>query len=437
MRARDLRALDTRLTSFLDGLLADQVRSRGRIALGRYVEGLLLDGERKSIEPMAERLASRPEQVDPLRQSLRFSVAASPWDHDAVLLSLASLLVQQLPALEVYVVDDTGFAKKGSHSVGVARQYSGTLGRIDNCQVMVSVHLAGEQGSACIGWRLYLPEDWAGDAARRDKAGVPEDVAFATKWQLALTMLARARARGLPAWPVCADAGYGTTTEFRAGVRALGLDYAVGIETGLVFWTQDQKPKPPAPLPPGRKGRPRTRWTSEETPRSAKQLALTLRYRKVTWREGSRGPQSSRFAALRVRSAHEHSRGRAPGEEEWLLVEWPSDQKEPTKYWLCTLPASSTLRALVRLCKLRWRVERDYEELKGELGLDHFEGRMWRGIHHHATLCTLAHAFLALQRTRFPPERSSDALDAPGRPSGLAAPPAPSCRSLSAVPTVR
>lgn len=436
MRARELRSLDSKLSSFLDGLFDGQVRARGREALGRYVEGLLLDGERKSIEPMAERLASRPEQVDPLRQSLRYTVAVSPWDDHTVLGKLSTQLVEQLPGLEVYRIDDTGFAKKGTHSVGVARQYSGTLGRVENCQVMVSLHLAGEQGSACIGWRLYLNEEWAADATRRADAGVPADVEFAPKWKLALAMLARARANELPAWPVCADAGYGTTTEFREGVRALSLHYAVGIESSLVFWPAGQTPQPPAPRKPGELGRPRTRAKSTTPPRSAKQLASTLSYRTVTWREGTRGPQVSRFASVRVQSAHEHTKGRAPGEEEWLLVEWPADTKEPTKYWLCSLPKSCSLRALVRLCKLRWRVERDDEDLKGELGLDHFEGRSWRGFHHHAALCAVAHAFLVLQRTRFPPEPNGAALDVASGSASAAAPappphwPLPSLSSL-------
>jgi SRSO17 transposase len=432
MRASALRRLDRELTAFVDELFEGLVRPAGRQATGRYVEGLLLDGERKSIEPMAERLAADPSQVSALRQSLRFTVAASPWDEAEVFARLGHVLLERLPSVVAYVIDDTGFAKKGEHSVGVTRQYSGTLGRVDNCQVATSLHVAGEGGSGCIGFRLYLPEDWAGDAERRAKAGVPDDVPFETKWQLALGLLDRARAAGLPALPVLADAGYGDCHDFRQGLRERKLAYAVGIQGGLVFWGPGRGPVPPPASSPGR-GRPRVRWTSPQPPETAEALALSLRYRTVTWREGSRGPQRSRFAAVRVRTAHEHARGRPPGDEEWLLVEWPEGEKKPTKYWLCSLPADTPLRTLVRWCKLRWRVERDYEDLKGELGLDHFEGRMWRGFHHHAALCAVAHAFLAIQRAHFPPGPDGSALDvaegAPGAASGAAAP----ARTLPAV----
>lgn len=439
MRATQLRKLDRDLTAFLDDLFADQVRAKGRHAVGRYVEGLLLDGDRKSIEPMAERLAPSKDkaEVESLRQTLRYTVAVSPWEESVVLQRLATTISTKLPAVEAFVIDDTGFAKKGHESVGVTRQYSGTLGRVDNCQVAVSLHVAGEQGSACIGWRLYLSEEWANDEARREKVGVPEEIEFQTKWQISLDLLDRAREVDLPSWPVLADAGYGSSTEFREGVRERGLDYGVGIETHLVFWPPGRGPVPPPVDPPRKSGRKPTRWTSPSPPSSAKQIALTLRYRTVTWREGTRGPQRSRFAAVRVRCAHHHAQGRPPGEEEWLLVEWPEGEKEPTKYWLCTLPADVSLKSLVRLCKLRWRVERDYEEMKGEIGLDHFEGRLWRGFHHHAALCAVAHAFLVLQRALFPPEPASAEVDGPEGEGGTAAPVAPAHRALPSLPSPR
>ena len=435
MRASSLRKLDRELNAFLDTLFDGQVRPAGRRATGRYVEGLLLDGERKSIEPMAERLAEDRSQVSALRQSLRFTVAQSPWDEQAVLARLGRMLLDEVAELQAYVVDDTGFAKKGTESVGVARQYSGTLGRVDNCQVATSLHLAGEGASGCIGFRLYLPQEWAEDTEAREKVGVPDEVEFQTKWQIALDLLDAALEAGLPKLPLLADAGYGDVTDFRRGVRKRGLDYAMGIQGALVFWPPDRSPTPPRPTT-GR-GRPRTRWTRDELPPTAAEIARTLRYRKVTWREGSRGPQSSRFAAVRVRCAHEHTRGRAPGEEEWLVCEWPQGEKAPTKHWLCTLPASASLKALVRLCKLRWRVERDYEDLKGELGLDHFEGRMWRGFHHHAALCAIAHAFLVLQRARFPPEPNDPEVDAAPRTQAPAEAALLPSRALPPVPATR
>jgi SRSO17 transposase len=434
MRAAQLRKLDRQLSAFLDDLFQGQVRSTGRQAVGRYVEGLLLDGERKSIEPIAERLATSKDEVEPLRQSLRYMVAASPWDEAVIFQGVAKKVAKELPAVEAFVIDDTGFAKKGSESVGVARQYSGTLGRVDNCQVAVSLHVAGEQGSACIGWRIYLPDEWANDKKRRQKVGVPDEVEFQTKWQISLALLDQAREVDLPAWPVLADAGYGSTTEFREGIRERDLEYAVGIKSHLVFWTPGKGPEPPPSERAKKRGRKQTRWTSPYPPLSAKEIALSLRYRTVKWREGSKGPQRSRFACVRVRSAHKHVQGRPPGEEEWLLVEWPEGEKEPTKYWLCTLPADTSLKALVRLCKLRWRVERDYEDMKGELGLDHFEGRMWRGFHHHAALCAVAHAFLVLQRALFPPEPSSEEVDDLEGEAGTAAPAAPAHRALPPLP---
>ena len=243
--------------------------------------------------------------------------------------------------------------------MGVAHQYSGTLGRTDNCQVAVSLHVAGEKGSGCIGMRLYLPEEWARDGKRRAAVGVPKQVEFQRKWELALTQLDEALAWGVRHHVVLADAGYGDAREFQEAVR---------------------------------QHLPEEDWHT------------------VRWREGSRGQQASRFAAVRVRSAARHVHGMAPGQEEWLLVEWPRGEEAPTKYALCSLPGDTALRKLVRLWKLRWRVERDYQEMKQEVGLDHFEGRSWRGFHHHATLCAVAHAFLALRRALFPPE--DDSLDA-------------------------
>jgi SRSO17 transposase len=278
--------------------------------------------------------------------------------------------------------------------------------------VAVSLHLAGDKGSGCIGMRLYLPEDWAGDAKRRAAAGVPREVRFERKWEIALAQLDEALKWGVRRHVVLADAGYGDAREFREAVRERGLHYLMGVQGTHKVWPPGAQPRQP-PKVAGRNGRPRTRYTAQGVvPWSIGRLAWELPeedWHTIHWREGSRGKQSSRFAAVRVRSAARHVHGVAPGQEEWLLVEWPKNEEAPTKYALCSLPADTALKKLVRLWKLRWRVERDYQEMKQEVGLDHFEGRSWRGFHHHATLCAVAHGFLVLRRALFPPEE--DALD--------------------------
>jgi SRSO17 transposase len=331
-------------------------------------------------------------------------VVVSTWDEATVFARLAQTLDRELPEVTAFVVDDTGFPKKGRHSVGVARQYSGTLGRTDNCQIATSLHLAGERGSGCIGMRLYLPESWTADRARCRAAGVPETVTFAPKWQHALTLLDAALAAGVRRHVVLGDAAFGEVTAFRDALTARGLAYVLRAPSNLVVW-------PPATrfaVPAGRSatGRPRSipRPTVPTTPVTLATLAGTLRHRRVTWREGSRGQQASRFAAVRVHLAHRHAEGAGPGPEVWLLSEWPRGEPAPTKFYLSSLPATTPLRTLVRFGKLRWRIERDYQELKGELGLDHFEGRTWAGFHHHVALCAAAHAFLARRRALFPPE---------------------------------
>jgi SRSO17 transposase len=427
-----LKRLDHELRMFIETLTAGFGRPERRMAMGQYMTGLLLDGERKSIEPIAARLVDRADQVEAMRQRLQQCVVVSPWDATELFARLARTLDRDLPDVRAFVVDDTGFPKKGTHSVGVARQYSGTLGRTDNCQVATSLHLAGERGSGCIGMRLYVPEAWAADRTRCRAAGVPETVGFAPKWQHALALLDDALAAGVRRHVVLGDAAFGDVTAFREALTARGLTYHLRVQGGLVVW-------PPGttftvPERRGTTGRPRTvpRPASPTAPMTLATLAATLRYRRITWREGSRGPQASRFAAVRVRVAHRHAEGAGPGPEVWLLSEWPRNEVAPTKFYLSSLPATTSLRTLVRLAKLRWRVERDYQEMKGELGLDHFEGRTWNGFHHHAALCAAAHAFLALRRALFPP--AEDALDIGSRPSS---PPATPARPPSELPVVR
>lgn len=409
MTPEQIKRLDRELTSFVEPLFEKMGRTERRRAMSLYVTGLLLDGDRKSIEPMASRLVDDPREKEAVRQRLQQCVAFPTWKDDEVRARLARQVESRLPGVEAFVIDDTGFAKKGEHSVGVARQYSGTLGRVDNCQVAVSLHLAAEHASACIGMQLYLPEAWANDASRRKKAGVPVEVKFQTKWEIALSLIERARASGVGSRVVLADAGYGEVGPFRKGLRELELPYLVGVPSSLVVWGPDAQLE----VPPrrGTSGRPTTRLRDDEHPPLSLGALATQRGRKgaklVAWREGSRGTQRSRFGAVRVRSAHKHSSGGKPGPEEWLLYEWPAGTAAPTKFWLSSLDEKTPIRNLVKLAKLRWRVERDYQEMKQEIGLDHYEGRTWAGFHHHATLCAVAHAFLALQRALFPPEETS------------------------------
>lgn len=431
MRQRDLRRLERELQEYLAEMLEGLGRRERLEALSWYVTGLLLDGERKSIEPMAARLVDDAREISAMRQRLQEAVTISAWSEDVVRSRLALKVDSELPGVEALIIDDTGFPKKGQHSVGVQRQYSGTLGRQDNCQVATSLHLGGEQGSACIALRLYLPEQWCADVERRRKAKVPDDVQFATKHEIALAQLDAALKWGVRKHVVLADAGYGESTEFRAQVEKRGLAYVLAVCGEPSVWPPSSNPAVPPKT--GRRGQPRTKYVDpEKPPVSIRDLCRTLVPRRVGWRQGSMGWQASRFAAVRVRTAHRHWKGAAPGKEQWLMCEWRHHDQEASKFWLSNLPGRTSLQTLVRFAKLRWRVERDYQELKQEIGLDHFEGRTWRGFHHHATLCGVAHGFLALRRALFPPEPSQmdDIFGATGFTAG---PPLPD-RNLSPLP---
>ncbi|NOK13724.1 IS701 family transposase [Corallococcus exercitus] len=345
-------------------MFAGMGRVERRRAMDWYVKGLLLEGERKSIDPMAGRLVEEASEKDAMRQRLQQCVSGSAWADDEVMHRLALKLEEDLPDLEALVLDDTGFPKKGRHSVGVARQYSGTLGRTDNCQVAVSLHVASEKGSGCIGMRMYLPAEWTSDTKRLRKVGVPQDVSFETKREIALGLLERALAWGVKPRLLLADSGYGNEVEFRDELTRRGLPYIVGIRGDSVVWPPGFEP-PPIPAKPARMSGPaRTRYRyGEAKPLAVEKLAEGLPrtdWKSVHWREGAKGSRSSRFAALRLRTAHRHSLGIAPGDEQWLLCEWPRHEKAPTKFHLSTLPASTPLKQLVRLTKLRWRVERAY-----------------------------------------------------------------------------
>jgi SRSO17 transposase len=398
---------DARFNTYLDALSATLGHADRAAPFQSYCTGLLLPGERKSVEPMAARI--EPERVQATHQSLHHLVAKAAWSDEAM---LATVRHQVLPAIEqhgainAWITDDSGFPKKGTHSVGVARQYCGQLGKQDNCQVAVSLSVANDHASLPIAYQLYLPEAWADDPARRRKAGVPDDMAFRTKPRIALEQIRAALLAGVPSAVVLADAGYGVDTEFRDGITELGLRYIVSIPSSTLLWPPGQAPLPPKPWS-GRSRHPtRLRHDDDHQPVSAKDLAIGLpakAWRRVTWREGSNTKLASRFAAVRVRPAQGETSRSEPRGEEWCLIEWLKGEAEPTKYWFSTLPADTSLTTLVRQAKRRWRIERDYQDLKQELGLGHYEGRGWRGFHHHATLCIAAYGFLIIERAAFPP----------------------------------
>jgi SRSO17 transposase len=389
-----------------------------------YCAGLLLPGDRKSVEPIAARV--EPARVRAAHQSLHHLVAKSEWSDDAVLAAVRGHvlpIIQKRGPIRALIVDDTGMPKKGKHSVGVARQYCGQLGKQDNCQVAVSLSVANDHASLPIAYRLYLPQDWADDENRRARAGVLDEAVFQAKPQIALDQIHAAIADGVQTEMVLADAGYGNDTGFRDGITAVGLAYVVGVQSTISLWPPGKQPLPPK-VWSGR-GRPTSaiRRDADHQPVSAKAMALALpkkAWRRVTWREGSNTKLTSRFAAVRVRPAHRDYARPTPRPEEWCLIEWPPGEPEPTKYFLSTLPATISRRALVNAAKLRWRIERDYQDLKQELGLGHYEGRGWRGFHHHATLCIAAYGFLVSERDAIPPSGPRHALrvEEPRLPAG-------------------
>ena len=375
--------------------------------LKNYCKGLLLSGERKSVEPMAARLD--PVHTQPMRQSLHHLVAKAPWSDEALLEQVRN---QVLPAMQkqgpvvAWIVDDTGFPKKGKHSVGVTRQYCGQVGKQENCRVAVSLSVATWSSSLPIAYRLYLPKEWIEDAERREKTEVPQQIEFQSKPEIALDQIRAAIAAQVDPGVVLADAAYGINTEFREELTKLEVQYVVGVQSSMTVWKPGKQPLPAKPR--GKMGRPpcRLQRSAQHRPVSMKQLAMSLpsaAFKEVTWREGTGRKLRSRFAAVRVRPAHRDYWKTEPHAEEWLLIEWPRGETEPIKYWISTLPPDTKLKALVKMAKHRWIIERDYQELKQELGLGHFEGRNWRGFHHHATLCIAAYGFLVAERSRFSP----------------------------------
>jgi len=405
----DLRldASELRFSAYVEGLVSVIGHADRAKPLRDYCMGLMLPCERKSVEPIAA--VTAPARTAAQHQSLLHFVGEGRWSDERVLAKVREMVLPRIEhhgPIEAWIIDDTGFPKQGRHSVGVARQYCGQLGKQDNCQVAVSLSLANRHASLPVAYRLYLPDEWAADAKRLRKAGVPEDVGFKTKPEIALDQIHAACKSGLPRGVVLMDAGYGANTQLRTDISRLGLTYVAGILPNTTVWAPGTEPLGPKKW--SGQGRPPKliRRNGKHRPVSVKSLALNLparAWRTITWREGSAETLTSRFARVRIRAAHRDYNLTQSRSEEWLLIEWPRGESEPTKYWLSTCAEKIAFDRLIDLAKLRWRIERDYQDLKQEVGLGHFEGRGWRGFHHHATLCIAAYGFLISERETIPP----------------------------------
>jgi SRSO17 transposase len=396
MGLQGAKGIESRFTGYV-GCIERVIGHADRAGpLRDYCMGLVMPGERKSVEPMAAITA--PERTAAQHQSLLHFVGQGTWSDEKVLAQVRGMVlpvIERDGAIEAWIIDDTSFPKKGKHSVGVGPQYCGQLGKKANCQVAVSLSVANHAASLPVAYQLYLPKDWAEDDLRRSKAGVPEDISFKTKPEIALEQIRWACETGLPGKMVLLDAGYGHDSKLRTGITELQRAYVAGIQSQTLVWS-----------PGTRRGRaPKKGRRDARNAISVKNVALGLRakaWRTIKWREGANEWLSSRFARVRVDVASSHEHAEKPTKE-WLLIEWPENEDEPTKYWLSTLPRNIPFRDLVDAAKLRWRIERDYQELKQEVGLGHFEGRGWRGFHHHATLCIAAYGFLISERETIPP----------------------------------
>lgn len=388
MDSNELKSCRGRLEDFLGNLLEPVGRLERRQWGNAYVRGLLLDGERKSIEPMAARLP------DGNVQAMQQFIGQSPWDYVPVRKKLAEhMATETLPAV-AWIVDDSGFPKQGKHSVGVARQYSGTLGKVGNCQVATSLHFATDELCMPLDFDLYLPKSWTDDPQRMQMAGVPVGQPFRAKWQIALDLIDRVHGWDIPKGVVVCDCAYGKVNRFRQGLIDRELFYVAEVDSGTVVVNEPTKTR-------GRIGDRRS--AAAEDILSVKKLAEKLRpsmWKTIKWRQGTKRRLVSRFASVRVKPAHKPVRGEKPPPRQWLLIEWPRGQPEPVKYWFSNLPQQAGVARLVRLAKIRWRIEQSYQQLKEELGLDHYEGRGFLGWQHHVTMSMLAYGFLLLETLR-------------------------------------
>jgi SRSO17 transposase len=398
---------ERRFATYVEGLTSVIGHADRAKPLRDYCVGLMMPCERKSVEPMAA--VTAPSRVAAQHQSLLHFIGEGRWSDEQVLAKVRAMVLPEIERhgpIEAWIIDDTGFPKKGKHSVGVGRQYCGQLGKQDNCQVAVSLSLANHHASLPVAYRLYLPQDWASDNKRRRKTREPEEINFKTKPEIALEQITAACKAGLPRGVALMDAGYGCNTDLRTSVSALGLRYVAGILPNTSVWAPGTGPLPPKKRSDRGPTPKLIRRDQKHQPVSVKELALGLpkhAWRSIKWREGTSEQLSSLFARVRVRVAHRDYSLTDSRPEEWLLIEWPRGEAEPTKYWLSTLPQTINFRKLVDFAKLRWRIERDYQELKQEVGLGHFEGRGWRGFHHHATLCIATYGFLVSERETIPP----------------------------------
>ena len=389
------RAPRERLLAFVDGVVGPLPHVRQRENALVYVRGLIEHGGRKSLQPTLFRLGESAARYESLQQFL----ADSPWDPELVVRCCAERVAPEIGVV-AWVVDDTGIPKDGSHSPGVKRQYSGTLGKIGNCQIAVSLHAVGERGTLPLGWRLYLPEEWCDDLARRRRAKVPDGVVFETKPQLASGLCERAAGWQVPPAPILADCAYGDDSRFRTRLHALEREYVLAVsaqlsvygpETGFVV-----------PERNGIVGRRRSVARPDRRPESLRALAERLprrAWKTLPCRTTPAGEDVvGRFAFVRVVATHPVRNDCQPPRWEWLIIEWPPDAEAPSDYWLSNLGEHEPRERLARLARLRWTIELDYRQLKGELGLDHYEGRSYLGFHHHTALVSCAHAFLTLER---------------------------------------
>jgi len=384
-----------RLVGFVGEVAAGLSLVRQRENALLYVRGLVEQGGRKSLQPTLFRLEETPARYESMQQFL----ADSPWDPAALVRACAERVGPEI-GVTAWVVDDTGIAKDGRHSPGVKRQYSGTLGKIGNCQIAVSVHAVGVQGTLPLGFALYLPEEWCADRERRRKAKIPEQVVFQTKPQLAASLVERASGWRLPAAPILADCAYGDNTAFRTGLHTLEREYVVAVSTQACVYGAETSFAVPARQ--GMTGRPRSVARPDREPESVGALAKRLpadAWKTLPCRTTPAGEDvEGRFAFVRVVATHPVRNDQQPPRQEWLIVEWAADAEAPSDYWLSNLAADTDPERLARLARLRWTIELDYRQLKGELGLDHYEGRSYAGFHHHCALVTCAHAFLTLER---------------------------------------
>jgi SRSO17 transposase len=389
-------ATGARLDEFFTGIDRHLKDSRKRESFAMYACGILAEGERKSAEPIAARACADPDEVENVHGKLLHFLRRSVWDDRAVRLEAARYAIEEIQKREritTWIVDDTGFLKQGTESVGVQRQYTGSAGKITNCQIGVSLAIATGSQHLPLDFELYLPTKWAEDQERRRQARIPDAVKFKTKIRLALDMIERAVANEVPGEIILADAAYGEASEFRNTVRALGFDFALGVQSTLRVVRLDGQDR------------------INEKPETAAELVARLgakRFRKLTWREGSKVKLSSRFCFVRVKVAEDDGVAVAEHEPLWLIAEWPEGDKAPTKFLLTTLARKMSKKQIIRICKERWRTERMYEDLKGELGLDHFEGRSFTGWHHHVSVVLCCYAFVVAERSRsFPPSAAS------------------------------